>query len=135
MGECSTPAGPRHAHAPALKDDIGQGEAGVAWGLRILPVKVLNASNSGNEVDLAQGIVYTAGYGADILSKNLGGYDNLQALYDAARYSPNLDCTIFAAHGNDNSRSIDYSSAFQGIELRNRYRSHGARNADSCCRS
>jgi subtilisin family serine protease len=96
----------------AAAGNNSQGVAGVAWGVRILPVKVLNAANGGNETDLAQGLVFAADNNARVISMSLGGYANQQALYDAVRYAFNLNCSMFAATGNGNASSIAYPSAW-----------------------
>jgi subtilisin family serine protease len=83
--------------------------------VRVLPVKVLNAVNGGNEADLVQGIVYATDFGADVLSMSLGGYANSQTLYDAVRYAFNFDITMFAASGNGNSNSVAYPAAWSEV--------------------
>lgn len=98
----------------AARGNNGQGVAGVAWGVRILPVKVLNSANGGNTTDLVQGIVYAADYGADVLSMSLGTGAS-QVLLDAVRYAFNLDCTMFAATGNANASSIDYPARYDEV--------------------
>ncbi len=120
VNEDSNPAddhghGTSCAGIAAAAGNNGQGVAGVAWGVRVLPVKVLNATNGGNGTDLAEGIVYAADFGADVISMSLGGYGNTQVLYDAVRYAFNLDCTMFAATGNANAASIDYPSAWSEV--------------------
>jgi subtilisin family serine protease len=99
----------------AAAGNNNQGVAGVAWGVRILPVKVMNAAGAGNETDLAQGLVYAADFGADIFSMSIGGFTNTQALYDAVRYAFNLDCTMFAATGNANASTIGYPAAWSEV--------------------
>jgi subtilisin family serine protease len=99
----------------AARGNDGAGVAGVAWGVRVLPVKVLNNFNNGTSEDLIQGIVFATDYGADILSMSLGGYGNGQTLYDAVRYAFNLDVTLFAATGNANNGTIGYPARWSEI--------------------
>lgn len=98
----------------AARGNNGAGVAGVAWGARILPVKVLNNANSGTSGDLIQGIIFATDYGADILSMSLSGYGNSQSLYDAVRYAYNLDVTLFAAAGNADG-SVTYPARWSEV--------------------
>ncbi|MBK9094033.1 MAG: S8 family serine peptidase [Anaerolineae bacterium] len=69
----------------------GQGMAGIAPGVSVMPVKVLNASNSGTWADIAAGIVFAVDQGADIINLSLGGPIGSAILEDA------IECA--AAHG------------------------------------
>src|SRR5204863_988676 len=51
----------------------GQGVAGVAFGCRVLPVKVMDASGSASHSTIAQGIEYAVAQGARIINLSLGG--------------------------------------------------------------
>src|SRR5690606_11143218 len=57
----------------AANTDNGAGIAGICWGCRILPVKVLNANGSGSDAWVAQGIRWAADNGANVINLSLGG--------------------------------------------------------------
>ena len=98
----------------AADTDNGQGVAGVSWGARIMPLKVLNASGDGNYADVASAIVYAADNGARILNLSLGGEDYSAALADAVGYARQSGCLLAAAAGND-SGAVLYPAANDGV--------------------
>ncbi|MEJ2558050.1 MAG: S8 family serine peptidase, partial [Anaerolineae bacterium] len=78
----------------------GIGVAGVAWGARLMPVKVLNGSGGGTYEDVAIGITYAADHGADIVNLSLGGIDESSALADAVQYAYDHGVLVVVAAGN-----------------------------------
>lgn len=89
----------------------GQGIAGVAWGVKLMPVKVLNASGSGTYTAIANGINWAADNGAKILSLSLGGSAN-STMEAAVNYAYGKGCAIFCATGNGNASSLSYPAAY-----------------------
>ena len=57
----------------AAATNNGIGIAGVSWGARVMPVKVLDQYGNGWYSDIADGIVYAADNGAKIINLSLGG--------------------------------------------------------------
>lgn len=95
----------------AAAGNNGVGIAGVAWGVKILPVKVLNASGAGTYTQIASGITYAADSGARVLSLSLGGPAS-SILQTAVNYAANTKgCALFCAAGNANTRSIEHPAA------------------------
>jgi subtilisin family serine protease len=91
------------------------GIAGVAWGVRLMPVKVLDASGNGSYSDVASGINFAANNGARILSLSLGGPAS-STLQAAINYAVNTKgCAVFAATGNANTSSIDYPARYSNV--------------------
>ena len=91
-----------------------QGIAGVAWGVRIMPVKVLAANGSGSYTAVANGMNFAADNGAKILSMSLGGGAS-STLQTAVNYAYGKGCAIFAAAGNGNASSLDYPAAYPNV--------------------
>jgi subtilisin family serine protease len=58
----------------AAETNNGIGVAGIAPNARIMPIKVLQSSGSGNSSDLAAGIDYAARNGATVINMSLGSY-------------------------------------------------------------
>lgn len=92
----------------------GQGGTGTNWRVRIRPVRVLGADQSGTEWDVAQGILYAAGFPADngaggtvtapspasIINLSLGGGASY-AIGDAVRSATAGGSLVVASAGND----------------------------------
>jgi thermitase len=76
------------------------GVAGVAWGARLMPVKVLDSSGNGTYEWVANGITYAADHGADIVNLSLGGLSDSSTLSDAVEYAYNRGTLVVAAAGN-----------------------------------
>lgn len=87
------------------------GIAGVAWGVKLMPVKVLDANGSGTYTAVANGVNWAANNGAKILSMSLGGSAS-STLETAVNYAYGKGCAIFAAAGNSNRSSLDYPAGY-----------------------
>jgi type VII secretion-associated serine protease mycosin len=93
----------------------GVGIAGVAWNARIMPVKVLGADGVGTDVDIAQGIVWAADHGADVINLSLGGPGASTALDQAVQYAQSKDAVVVAAAGNESSPALHYPAGAPGV--------------------
>lgn len=94
--------------------------AGVANGARIMPIKVLDANGSGEELALAEAIRLAADYGADVINMSLGFPTGTQAselplLAEAVTYAYSRGVTIVAAAGNDAAAACSYPAAFPEV--------------------
>lgn len=81
----------------------GKGIAGIAGGAKIMPVKVMNDSGSGDYASIINGIKYAADHGAKVISMSLGGPGFSQAMQDAVDYAISRGASVVAASGNSNS--------------------------------
>jgi subtilisin family serine protease len=81
--------------------DNGEGVAGVAPKVSILPVRVLGASGSGTNEGVAQGIIWAVDNGANIINLSLGSSVNSDVVEDACAYAYDNGVTVLAATGND----------------------------------
>ena len=90
----------------------GIGMAGLAPGVRIMPVKVLAANNVGTYEAIAQGIIYAADNGAKIINLSLGGPSDSQTLHDAVIYAANRGVFIVAAAGNYAESAPHYPASY-----------------------
>jgi subtilisin family serine protease len=95
----------------AQTSDNGLGVAGVAPGVTVMPVKVLNSAGSGTHEWIADGIYYAVDNGADIISMSLGGPSS-STMEDAVSYAYNSGVTVFAASGNDGTLGCDFPAAY-----------------------
>ncbi len=78
----------------------GAGVAGVAWGVRLMPVKVLDSGGSGYYSDIAAGITYAVDNGAKVVNLSLGGAGSSTTLADAVQYAHDHGVLVVAAAGN-----------------------------------
>ena len=84
----------------AAAGDNGQGVAGMAWGSRLMIVRVLDASGSGWYSDVAAGIIYAVDNGARIINLSLGGSEDDLLLRDAVNYAATRGVLVVSAAGN-----------------------------------
>lgn len=90
----------------------GAGTAGLAYGCRIMPVKVLNSAGSGSLTAIANGIRYAADNGANVISMSLGGSTGSSALQSAVTYAWGRGCVLCAATGNSGRSGVSYPARY-----------------------
>ncbi|TFG72007.1 MAG: hypothetical protein E4H27_03465, partial [Anaerolineales bacterium] len=91
------------------------GVAGMSWGARIIPVRVLGENGSGWNSDITAGINWARTHGADIINLSLGGPDYSTTMQDAVTAAHNAEVLVVAAMGNDNSSSPFYPAAYDHV--------------------
>jgi outer membrane protein assembly factor BamB/subtilisin family serine protease len=122
----------------------GDGVAGVAWRVQIMPIKVFPASGSGSVSDIARGIQYAIDHHADIINASYGEsgstgfnadseYAAMQAARDAGiifvaaagNAGANMDVTSFypASHALDNMVTVGASTRREEVA---NYSNYGA---------
>lgn len=105
------------AGVAAASSDNGVGIAGICWGCRILPVKVLGSRGQGDDATIAQGIRFAVDSGARIISMSLGGPDDTQVMRDAVQYARDRNVLIIAASGNGQAEGNlpNYPAAYPSV--------------------
>jgi hypothetical protein len=83
----------------AAHPDNGVGIAGAAPGVKIMPVRVLNALGSGSSSDVADGIIWAADHGARVINLSLGGGPSA-GMQAAMQYALTKEAVVVAAAGN-----------------------------------
>ena len=83
----------------------GRGVTGVAWNVKIMPVKVLDCGVNGEGpagelYEVAQGIDYARRMGANIISLSLGSRDDRQVVRDAIQAAQRDGVIVVVAAGN-----------------------------------
>jgi hypothetical protein len=108
----------------ACASNDGTGVAGVTWGCRLMPVKVLNRarrlsdnriSGFGTSVDIAAGIRWAADNGARIINLSLGGPGNDQVTANAVAYALSRGCLVVAAMGNTGDAVPQFPAALPDV--------------------
>ncbi len=129
-GDQSTPAssswhGTHVAGTIAASSNNGTGVSGVAWGAKIMPVRVIG-KGGGSSYDVIQGVRYAAGLSndsgtlpprrADVINLSLGCQNcfsaSEQALYNQVRAAGSV---VVAAAGNENSGVAGYPASYSGV--------------------
>ncbi|MFQ5406949.1 MAG: S8 family serine peptidase, partial [Anaerolineales bacterium] len=96
----------------AAASNNGVGIAGVSWGARIMPVKVLDSNGSGSYSNVASGIIWAADNGAKVINLSLGGSGGSAALEDAVNYAYGRGALVVAAAGNSGASGVLYPAAY-----------------------
>jgi serine protease len=129
-GDESTPSssswhGTHVAGTIAAGSNNGVGVAGVSWGAKIMPVRVIG-KGGGTSYDVLQGIRYAAGLAndsgtlpakrADIINLSLGCVNcysaSEQALFNQVRAAGVI---VIAAAGNENTSQLGYPASYDGV--------------------
>jgi len=92
----------------------GKGVAGMAPLAKLMPIKVLSASGSGNSYDIAAGIRWAVDHGARVLNLSLGGGSRSLAMESAVDYAKRRGVLVVCAAGNSGSRGVSYPAAYSG---------------------
>lgn len=95
-----------------------RGIVSLAPAIEIMPVKVLDAENTGTELALAEGIVYAVDHGADIINMSLSfppSYFPSRYLQHAIDYAASHGVVMVAASGNHGGDMVTYPAAFREV--------------------
>ena len=109
-----------HQHGTHIATLIaGQGTVeGVAPGVALMPVKVLDANNSGTEVALVDAIWHAIDHGADVINMSLSfqaGYLLSPALDEALQAAWDAGIVVLAAAGNEGADYLTYPAAHTAV--------------------
>src|SRR6266508_879395 len=105
------------AGVAAAATDNGAGIAGICWGCKILPVKVLGSRGQGDDATIAAGIRWAVDQGVRIISMSLGGPDDTDVMRDAVAYAHDHNVLIIAASGNGQAEGNlpNYPAAYPSV--------------------
>ncbi|MGX6607160.1 S8 family peptidase [Micromonosporaceae bacterium Da 78-11] len=95
----------------------GIGVSAIAPDTKILPIKVLGANGSGYMSDTAEGIVWAADHGANVINMSLGSSSKVSAVSNAIAYARSKGVTVVAAAGNEreDGSPTSYPAADAGV--------------------
>jgi thermitase len=98
------------------RSNNGLGVAGTAWGATLLPVKVLDSTGAGTASDVAQGIVYAAKSGAQIINLSMARPSPSRALEQAVNEAHDVfGAILVGASGNEGVEGVGYPAAYAGV--------------------
>jgi len=100
--------------------DNGVGLTGLAYGVRVLPVRVLDAAGEGNASDIAAGIRYATRRGAKIINLSLEFDTDVTAgdipqILEAVAYARARGSLVVAASGNEGRARVAYPARASGV--------------------
>jgi len=109
----------------------GIGLTGLAYGAKIMPIRVLDADGNGDSDTIARGIRYAVAHGAQVINLSLEFDITVTAseipdIIGAVRYAHNHGVVVVAAAGNDSSLHLAYPAAAPAVI------SVGATTLDRC---
>lgn len=79
--------------------------------VRILPVRCLDANNTGYTSTIAAAIKYAADHGADVINLSLGGEGDNPIMDNAVNYAVSRGALVVIAAGNDNKSTSGFCPA------------------------
>jgi subtilisin family serine protease len=112
-----------------VRDDLGHGTfvsgivaangsggmVGVARGVTIMPVKVLDCTGGGSSFALAQGILYAVQNGASLLNVSLGGPENSAYMREAIRIARDKYGVLLVAATGNTGRDVTYPARYPEV--------------------
>ena len=92
----------------------GRGVTGLAYGVRLMPVRVLDSQGDGDASQIAKGIIYAANHGAQVINLSLEftagtvKASSIPELIDAIDYAHHKNVLVVAASGNEGLDQLSY---------------------------
>ena len=97
----------------AEKTDNGYGLTGLAYGVKIMPVRVLDRNGDGDAVRIARGVRFAVDHGAKVINLSLNfdrsvDASQLRELIGSIEYAHRRGSFVVAGAGNAGERSVSY---------------------------
>jgi serine protease len=104
----------------AQETNVRYGLTGLAYGVRLMPVRVLDSAGEGDALTIAQGIRFAVAHHAQIINLSLEFPAAISAadvpeLTQALRYADERHVLVVAAAGNDSDEAIPYPARAPGV--------------------
>lgn len=104
----------------AERTDNGFGVTGLAYGSRIMPLRVLDSDGFGDSDDMARAIRFAAREGADVINLSIEFNDEIEArdipgLLEAIEYARDKGVNVVAASGNSAADGVPYPARAPGV--------------------
>lgn len=92
--------GTKVAGTAAAASNNGTGVSSVAWGAKIMPIRVTDTRGYGYSWTISQGLTWAVDNGARVMNLSFGGIAGSSAIINAAQYAVNNGGVVVAAAGN-----------------------------------
>jgi serine protease len=104
----------------AEETNVAYGLTGLAYGARLMPVRVLDSAGEGDAVTIAKGIRFAVEHHANIINLSLEfpatiSAANVPELIQALRFAYSRHVLVVAAAGNDSDEAIPYPARAPGV--------------------
>ncbi|QXD14667.1 S8 family serine peptidase [Rhodocaloribacter litoris] len=95
--------------------DNGVGIAGVAPGVRLVPLRAFGADGAGDDDDIAAALVYAADNGLDVVNLSFGDAVASPLMHEAIRYAVDRGVVVVASAGNAGGDGPHYPSDYPEV--------------------
>lgn len=103
-------------HGTAVASLIaGRDGNGVAPGVELLSIRVLDSDGIGDSFTLAQGIVEAVDRGADVINLSVGSFGYSQTLANAVDYAATRGVVLVASSGNEGASVLPFPAQFDSV--------------------
>jgi len=99
----------------AAQTNNGLGVAGMSWGARIMPLRVLNSNGSGTTADIIEAVNWAVAHGADIINMSFGNYQYSAIFEEALASAHKAGVLLVAAAGNDGIHAPTYPVSYPHV--------------------
>lgn len=98
----------------------GLGLTGIAYGVRLMPLRVLDSNGAGDAFDIARALRYAARNGAQVINMSLEFDSSVTAaqipeIVSAVRYAGGRDSLVVAASGNEGISRVAYPARVRRV--------------------
>ena len=104
-----------HVAGIAAAGSNSSGMGGVAPGVKIMPIKILDENGFGDTSTEINGIIYAVNNGADVINLSIGGASRSYGEQLAIEYALEHGVVVVAAAGNDGYSNVDYPARYEGV--------------------
>jgi serine protease len=104
----------------AQKTNNGLGVTGLAYGVKIMPLRVLDEEGNGDGADIARAIRYAVRHGADVINMSVEFDVSLRAadipeVIKALHYAARKRVVLVAASGNEGISKVAYPARYREV--------------------